>query len=68
MNFKEELYQEDINKIACDLCDSLKELLDAHNIELNKTMEDTFFNNITDLLDTYSIGYRNHNQADSDNG
>lgn len=61
MNFKEELYQEDINKIACDLCDSLKELLDAHNIELNNTMEDTFFNNITDLLDTYSIGYRNHN-------
>ena len=61
MNFKEELYQEDINKIACDICDTLQELLRQHNIELSNDKEDILFDEITSLLDCYSIGYKNHN-------
>ena len=61
MNFKEELYQEDINKIACDICDTLQELLRQHNIELSNDKEDILFDEITSLLDCYSNGYKNHN-------
>lgn len=68
MNFKEEMYQEDINKIACDVCDLLQELLNNHNIELPRDKEDKCFDSILEILDSYSIGYRNHNQADSENG
>ena len=58
---RDELYQEDINKIVCVLCDTLKDELNTFNIDLSDADEDVFFSLLQEYMDKYSLGYRNHN-------
>ena len=59
---KKELYQEEINHIACEVIDTIEKELKAFDIELHNDKSDIIFNFIVDILDGYGKGeYRNHN-------